>query len=162
MRLRLALLSLVVLSSSGCAGLAEALDEAFPTYAGGDLSAVTLLGVPPSKPDGSAWDLSGAADPKVVIRSDGGTVLYDGGVVENAVPSRYPLPWAVSGVRAGMEDVLWVEVYDDDLAEDDLVARWRVRLGDVGGLVKPATFPLFGPGGQPMAQVEVRWIETTG
>ena len=159
MPLRLALLALVVLLAPGCAGLAEALDEAFPSYDGGDVSAVTLLAVPPSKPDGSAWDLSGPADPKVVIRSEAGAVLYDGGTAANAVPSRYPLPWAVSGVRAGMGDVLWVEVYDDDVAEDDLVARWRVRLGDVGGLVKPATFPLLGPGGQPMAEVGVRWIE---
>ena len=48
------------------------------------------------------------------------------------------------------------------MAEDDVVARYRVRLADVGGLVKPATFPLLGPGGQPMAEVRVRWIEAAG
>lgn len=160
--LRLTPLAFLLVSLSGCAGLAEAIDEAFPTYSGGDVTAVTLLTLPPSKPDGSAWDLSGGADPFVVIRAESGAVLYNGSVVKNAVPSQYPLPWAVSGVRVGLEDVMWIEVYDDDVAEDDVVARYRVRLADVGGLVKPATFPLMGPGGQPMAQVDVRWIEAAG
>ncbi|MEM1042962.1 MAG: hypothetical protein AAGI91_10060 [Bacteroidota bacterium] len=160
MRLPLALLSALLLS--GCTGLAEALDEAFPTYVAADVESVTLLSLPPSKPGGGAWDLSGAADPFVVIRAESGAVLYTGSVVENAVPSRYPLPWAVSGVRVGTDDVVWFEVYDDDVAEDDVVARYRVRLADVGGLVKPATFPLLGPGGQPMAEVRVRWIEAAG
>ena len=57
---------------------------------------------------------------------------------------------------------MWIEVYDGEKAEEDVAARYRVRLADVGRLVKPATFPLMGPGGQPMAEVEVRWIETAG
>ena len=52
MRLPLALLSVLLLS--GCTGLAEALDEAFPTYVAADVESVTLLSLPPSKPGGGA------------------------------------------------------------------------------------------------------------
>ncbi|MEM0960928.1 MAG: hypothetical protein AAGK21_00135 [Bacteroidota bacterium] len=155
-------LFVLLLPLAGCAGLVDAIDAALPTYAGGEVDAITLRTLPPSKPGGGAWDRSGAADPYVVVRDADGGVLFRGETVRDAVPSQYPLRWALNGVRAEMEDVLWVEVLDDDLAEDDVVARYRVRLSEVGGVVKPDVIPLQGPGGETLAEMSVRWIEAAG
>ena len=143
----------LALTVSGC----DAVADAVPEYTGAEVTTVTLLTLPSGKPDGAAWDVSGAADPYVVVRDADGEVLYLGETVDNAPPSLYPLSWAVSGVAFGMDEEFWVEVYDDDVAEDDAVAAYRVTLSGVPGLVKPDALSLQGPNGQPLAEVAVRW-----
>lgn len=153
-----ALAALLLLS--GCAELVTAIEEAFPAYTGARVEAVTLLTLPTSKPDGSPWDRSGAADPYVVVTSERGDVLFRGERIRDARPEAYPLRWGVGPSRElDAAETVYVDVYDDDLTDDDHVARYRIALREVSSQpVPPETVPLLGPNGEPMAELTIRWI----
>lgn len=83
--------------------------------------AITLLSasVPPTRSDGSPWDVDGLPDLYATVRF-GATTLGSGDVIMNSITptwnSRLPATVALTG-----SDILQFDVYDEDGATDELV-----------------------------------------